>query len=118
MDQRFAAAVNSMQAGQLAEAERLCRDILDAAPDDLAAIHLLGFVAYRAGRPHEAIALIGKAIAGDEANPDCHFNIGLALLAAGRLAEATRHFARAVALKPAYLGAVENLVNVTYRQAN
>ena len=61
-------------------------------------IHLLGFVAYRAGRPQEAVDLIGKAIALDEKNPDCHFNIGLALLAAGRLAIQQERFPRGPAM--------------------
>jgi tetratricopeptide (TPR) repeat protein/SAM-dependent methyltransferase len=118
MDARFASAVKCMQAGQLAEAERLCGAILAAAPNDVPAIHLLGFVAYKAGRPQEAIDLIGKAIALDETNADCHFNIGLALLAAGRVAEASGHFARATALKPAYATGVDDLVNLVYGRAN
>src|SRR5262245_13576008 len=104
MDARLASAVQCMRTGRLAEAECLCRAILAAAPDDVPATHLLGFVAYKAGRPQEAINLIGKAIALDETNADCHFNMGLALLAADRLAEAATHFARATALKPAYAG--------------
>src|SRR5262245_56468035 len=118
MNQLFASAVQCMQTGQLAEAERLCREILATAPDDVASIHLLGFVAYKAGRPNDAIDLIGRAIALDETNPDCHFNIGLALLAAGRVPEAVTHFNRATALKPDYATAVANLVNLTYTHAN
>jgi Flp pilus assembly protein TadD/SAM-dependent methyltransferase len=118
MDARFASAVECMQAGRLDEAERLCREILAAAPNDAASIHLLGFVAYRAGRPHDAIDLIGRALALDERNPDCHFNLGLALLAAGRLAEAATHFDRASALRPDYAAGVANLVNAAYAQAN
>jgi tetratricopeptide (TPR) repeat protein/SAM-dependent methyltransferase len=107
-----------MQAGQLAEAERLCRAILAAAPNDAPTIHLLGFVAHKAGRHPEAIELIGRAIALDETNPDCHFDIGLALMAAGRLEEAARHFARAVALKPDYAAGVANLIDQLYARGN
>ena len=107
-----------MQAGQLAEAERLCREILAATPNDAASIHLLGFVAYKSGRPHEAIDLIGRALALDEANPDCHFNLGLALLAAGRLVEAASHVGRATALKPDYTKAVASLIDLTYNGGN
>jgi len=118
MDARLATAVQCMQAGRLTEAERLCRAILAAAPNDAPATHLLGFVAYKAGRPRDAIDLIGKAIALDETNADCHFNMGLALLAAGRPAEAATHFARATALKPAYAAGVENLVSLIMARAN
>src|SRR5262249_38951931 len=118
MDARLATAVKCMQAGQLAEAERLCRAILAAAPNDIAAIHLLGFVAHKAGRHQDAIDLIGKAIALDETNADCHFNTGLARLAAGRPAEAARHSQRATALRPAYAAGVDNLVNLVCQRAN
>src|SRR5262245_23227767 len=100
MSELFASAVKRMQAGQLAEAERLCRVILAGEPNDAATIHLLGFVAYKSGRPAVAIDLIGRAVALDEKNSDCHFNLGLALLAVGRFPEAVTHFARAKALKP------------------
>jgi hypothetical protein len=65
IDPRFASAVQGLQAGKLAEAVRQCR----AAPNDAPGIHLLGFVAHKAGR-QEAIELIGAAIAVDETNPD------------------------------------------------
>jgi tetratricopeptide (TPR) repeat protein/SAM-dependent methyltransferase len=118
MDPRFASAVQCMQAGQLAEAERLCRAILAASPNDAPTIHLLGFIAHKAGRHQEAIDLIGNAIALDENNADCHFNIGLALMAAGRLNDAATHFGRAVALKPDYAAGVANLVDHVNAQGN
>jgi Flp pilus assembly protein TadD/SAM-dependent methyltransferase len=107
-----------MQAGELAEAEGLCRTILSTEPNDVPSIHLLGFIAYKAGRFDAAIALIEQAIGLDARNPDCHFNIGLALIAAGRLPEAVTHFDQAVALKPDYSAAVGNLVNLAYTTAN
>jgi tetratricopeptide (TPR) repeat protein/SAM-dependent methyltransferase len=118
MNGLFASAVKCTQAGQLAEAERLCRAILSVEPNDAAAINLLGFVAYKSGRPAVAIDLIGRALVLDDKSPDCHFNMGLALLAVGRLPEAVTHFARAKALKPKYAAEVSRLVNFTYAHAN
>src|ERR1700678_6494 len=118
MNGLFASAVTCMQAGQFAEAERLCGIILSTEPDHVASIHLLGFIAYKSGRPEVAIDLIRRAIALDDKNPDCHFNIGLALLAAGRLPEAVSHFARATALKADYAAGVSKLANLTYTHAN
>jgi tetratricopeptide (TPR) repeat protein/SAM-dependent methyltransferase len=114
----FATAVKCMQAGQLTEAERLCRAILSLEPNDAATVDLLGIVAYRSGRPAEAIDLLGRALALDDKSPDCHFNMGLALLAAARLPEAKTHFARAKALKPKYAAELSKLVNFTYAHAN
>jgi Flp pilus assembly protein TadD/SAM-dependent methyltransferase len=118
MNELFTSAVKCMQAGQLAEAERLCRAILSVEPNDAATINLLGFVAYKSGRPAVAIDLIGRALALDDKSPDCHFNMGLALLAAGRLPEAVTHFARAKALKPKYAAELARLVNFTCAHAN
>jgi tetratricopeptide (TPR) repeat protein/SAM-dependent methyltransferase len=118
MNGLFASAVKCMQAGQLAEAERLCRAILSVEPNDAATINLLGFLAYKSGRPAVAIDLIGRALALDDKSPDCHFNMGLALLAVGRLPEAVTHFARAKALKPKYAAEVSRLVNFTCAHAN
>jgi Flp pilus assembly protein TadD len=115
MNGLFASAVNCMQAGQLAEAERLCRAILSVEPNDAATVNLLGFVAYKSGRPAEAIALLGRALALDDKSPDCHFNMGLALLAAGRLSEAVTHLARAKALKPKYAAELSRLVQLHLR---
>src|SRR5215467_5641652 len=118
MNELFASAVKCMQAGRLAEAERLCGVILAGEPNDAATTHLLGFVAYKSGRPAVAIDLIGRAIALDEKNPDCHFNMGLVLLAVGRLPEAATHFTRAKALKPKYAAEVSRLVNLAYARGN
>ena len=118
MSELLASAVRCMQAGQLDEAERLCRSILATSPKDVPSLHLLGFIAFRSGRPHDAIDLIGQAIALDKRNPDCHYNIGLALLAASRFREAVRHFERAAALAPRYADGIAKLVNLSFVQGN
>src|SRR5262245_45642629 len=118
MNGLFASAVNCMQAGQLAEAERLCRAILSVEPNDAATVNLLGFLAYKSGRPTEAIDLLGRALALDDKRPECQFNIGLALLAADRLPQAVTHLARTKSLKPKYAAELSRLVNFTYAHAN
>jgi predicted O-linked N-acetylglucosamine transferase (SPINDLY family) len=56
-------AVQHHQAGQLAEAEKLYRQVLAAEPNHPDALHLLGMVALKAGRLDEADVLISRAIA-------------------------------------------------------
>ena len=51
------------QAGQLAEAERIYRQVLAAEPDNPQALHLLGLLAMQARQFDVAIGLIGRAIA-------------------------------------------------------
>ena len=47
------------------------------------------------------MATLGQGLACDEERPDMHNALGVCLYKLGRYAEATRHFARAVALNPA-----------------
>jgi SAM-dependent methyltransferase/Flp pilus assembly protein TadD len=104
----FIAAVRHHQAGRLAEAERLYGAVLAAEPTH--ALHLRGALAHAAGRHHEAVDLIGRALAHEE-QPDFHHNIGLALSALGRRREAADHWARAVAINPDHAAARLNLGN-------
>ena len=106
----FVAAVRHHQAGQLAEADRLYGAVLAAEPTHAHALHLRGALAHAAGRHHEAVDLIGRALAREE-QPDFHHNIGLALSALGRRREAADHWARAVALNPNHAAARLNLGN-------
>ncbi len=95
----FAGAVQAFRAGQGGEAERRCREVLMLAPDHAAALHLLGTIAYQAGRHDAALELIGKAATLDPRNPDCHFNMAQVLRTLGRTDEAIRHLTQVTALK-------------------
>jgi len=48
LPQALALAEQHMQAGRLAQAEQLCKDILRAHPNHAGALHLWGIVAYQA----------------------------------------------------------------------
>ena len=60
------------------------------APDHADALHLLGMIAYQAGRHDAALELIGKAATLDPRNPDCHFNLAQVLRALGRTGRSHR----------------------------
>ena len=98
----FAAAVNHFRARQLGEAEKCCRDILTVEPNHFDALHLLGVIAFQIGRHDGAAELIGRAVAVNGNNAECHFNLAQALRALGRLDEAMTHLAQAAALKRYY----------------
>jgi protein O-GlcNAc transferase len=75
IDAQFADAVSRHQAGDAAEAERLYRLLLEAAPTHTGALCNLGVLVSRT-RPQEAANLYAAAI---ETNPnllDAHFNLG------------------------------------------
>ncbi len=58
----FDLALQHHQAGRLADAEALYRQILSEQPNDLDALHLLGVIAYQTGRNDVAVDLIRRAI--------------------------------------------------------
>jgi predicted O-linked N-acetylglucosamine transferase (SPINDLY family) len=104
----FAAATRHHRAGQLAEADRLYRQIrtLDAA--HAASFHLGGVVAHRLGRA-DALDLIARAVALAPGTAAAHHDLGAVLASRGRTAEAIACFERAIALEPAHAEAYDNL---------
>jgi len=108
IDRLLATAINQHRAGQLAEAERTYRQILQNNPAHPDSLHLLGIIAHQRGDHANAVDLIRRAIAGKPFAP-FHYNLGLALLALGRAAEASAEFARAIALNSSYAEAHSSL---------
>ncbi|EDY16422.1 TPR repeat-containing protein [Chthoniobacter flavus Ellin428] len=96
----FALALQLHQAGRLAEAETLYRQILAVEPNHANALHFLGVVAHQVGQQETAIDLIRRAIALDPANAVAHSNLGYAYHAQGRTEEAIAEFRRALELNP------------------
>jgi len=108
IDRLLAAAISQHRAGQLVEAERTYRQILKRDPEHSDSLHLLGIIAHQRGEHEKAVELIGRAIAGKAFAP-FHYNLGLALVALGRVAQATKEFAQAIALNPGYAEAHSSL---------
>ena len=105
-------ALRYHQAGQLAEAERLYRQVLQAKPDHADALHYLGVVAHQREDPKTAIDLIGKAIRRSPGNAPYHSNLGEAYRALGRLQEAAGAYRQALNIDPNFSMAHNNLANV------
>lgn len=96
----------------MAEADALCRRILEADPRHADAWNLRGGIAYRAGRPDVAAEMFGRAVALDGKVALYHYNFGNALARLGRLDDAVTSYERAVALAPDHAGALINLGGV------
>ncbi|EDY22437.1 TPR repeat-containing protein [Chthoniobacter flavus Ellin428] len=109
LDQAFRLAVAHHQAGRLAEAEGLYRQILGAQPNHAGALHLLGVIADQVGRHEVAVELIQKAIALAPNVADFHSNLGAAQRNLGRFDEAMAEFRRAIQLQPDHADAHNNL---------
>src|SRR5271167_4066366 len=88
IEQTVRSALALQQAGRLADAEQLYRQILAIDPNHLDSLHLLGVVVYHSGRNEEALALISRAIALNDQVANFHCNAGLVLLTVGRPGEA------------------------------
>jgi tetratricopeptide (TPR) repeat protein/2-polyprenyl-3-methyl-5-hydroxy-6-metoxy-1,4-benzoquinol methylase len=110
--QLFNVAARTHQAGQLAEAERLYRDILAIDPRHVTSLNHLGILALQSGRYPIAVETIKQALALNDRIPEAHYNIAYAHYRLGRPDEAIRHYQRAIALKSDYADAHTNLGNV------
>jgi predicted O-linked N-acetylglucosamine transferase (SPINDLY family) len=96
----FAQALQYHQAGHLAQAEQLYRQILQVVPDHADSHHLLGVLAFQTGRCDEAITRIRHALTLNPWAPVYHSNLGAAHEALGQLAEALACFQQFLALQP------------------
>lgn len=97
------------QAGQWAEAEGLCREILRADPDYAPAHFLSGIIALQSQQSGPALAALSRAVSLAPANPDYHCELGLGRRLTGDACEAIACFRRALALNPDHFESHLNL---------
>ncbi|HET7085723.1 MAG TPA: tetratricopeptide repeat protein [Rhizomicrobium sp.] len=95
-------ALGSHKRGDLAAAENLYRQVLEAAPASFAARHMLGILRAQQGALSEALDLLEAAVAQKPEAHDALFNYGHVLKKAGRIDEALTAFGRALDCKPDY----------------
>ena len=97
---RLARAAEHQRAGRLKEAERICRQVARANPQNVDALRMLGRLALAAGRNGEAERLLRRAlrIAPDFAG--ALTDLGRALKEQSRFGEAIECFERLLALEP------------------
>ncbi len=97
------------QSGRLREAESAYRGALKADPDNADALHLLGTIAYQAGKPDAAVALIQRAIQINPRNANYHNNCGPAFRTLNQYEQAIASYRAALALAPDHPQAWYNL---------
>lgn len=100
VQEELQAALAHHQAGRLAQAEPIYRQILSRAPQHPDALHFLGLLAHQTGKHAAAIDLIGQSLQVNPGHAPCHMHRGLALQSLGRLDEALLSYDRALALDP------------------
>lgn len=97
-------ALEHHRAGRLAEAERLCRQVLAQDPAQTGAAHILALTATAAGAGDRAIVHAARAAALMPGAADLHANLSVLLRRRGRNAEAADALRAAAAADPANPG--------------
>ena len=115
-DQALSVALQHQEAGRLAEAETIYRQVLAHQPKHPEALQMLGILSAQAGRPEVAVDLLRRVVALRPLSAEFHGNLGVALEAAGRVDEAIATHLEAVRLDSASAVARCNLGN-SYRAA-
>src|ERR1700722_1255971 len=92
-----AQASRSRAAGRINEAREICRQILARDPANVQSLNLLGLMAQASGDHRAAVKMFTNAIASDEVNAACHYNIGNSYQALGNRTKAIAHFSKALA---------------------
>jgi SAM-dependent methyltransferase/tetratricopeptide (TPR) repeat protein len=93
-----AEAGRSRGVGRINEAQQICRQILAREPAHVQSLNLLGLMAQESGDHRGAVKMFAKAIASDEVNAACHYNVGNSYQALGNRTKAIAHFSKALAL--------------------
>jgi protein O-GlcNAc transferase len=109
--QLFGRAVDHHRKGQLAEAERLYFQVLEARPRQAQAQHMLGVLRAQQGRLREAFELVGSAVKADPTCLAAVSDLGLILHKLGRHLEALATFDKVLRIEPAHAAALSNRGN-------
>ena len=112
----LATALRHYDAGHMAEAERLCLQILARDVRHADALYVLGIVAYRTNRLPAAASMIRRAIAVNPRQPFYQANLGNVLSAQGKYDEAIPYYQRALHIDPNLAEASYNLGNAFREQ--
>ena len=111
-------ALQLHQQGRLDAAAALYRQVLDGAPRQFDALHLLGVIERQQGRPEAAARLIAQALEVDPHQARAHCNLGAALQDLGRADAALASYEAALKLDPQYALAWDNRGNALRRLAH
>jgi Flp pilus assembly protein TadD len=99
VQQQFESGRLHHQAGRLAEAEKIYREILAREPDHAEALHSLGVLAVQSGHPATGVELIRRAAGICPANAVYQCNLGNALTEIEQMEEAIICYREAVSLR-------------------
>jgi superkiller protein 3 len=88
VDTAYSQAIKHFNAGLISEADRLCTAIIQAVPNHIDSINLLGIIAQKVNRHDLAVKQFQLAIEIDNSRALLYFNLGTSLYPLGRREEA------------------------------
>lgn len=94
----MAKARRHLQERQTEVARQICNRILAREPAHAPALNLLGLILQEAGQHRPAVKEFKRAIAADDLDAACHYNLAVSYQALDRQDEAATHFGRAITL--------------------
>jgi Flp pilus assembly protein TadD len=100
IEQAMQIALQCHQAGKLAEAEHLYRQILAANSNHPDALHYMGVLAHQTGRSESAVEMITRAVTLKPADSDVCNHLAVVLCALGRLDESIAACRQAIQRRP------------------
>jgi tetratricopeptide (TPR) repeat protein len=114
----LARASECQQSGRLAEAEALCRQVLNLDPLRVGALCLLGSVLRQQGNVAAALQSYLKALQANPQSASTHHDVGGVLTILNRFEEAAAFLRRAIALQPQFPDAFLSLGDLYFRWAH
>lgn len=111
----LASAAEAFSAGRLAEAMAAAQAVLATAPDEVAALRILGLSAAKAGQTHAALEAWRHAAALQPQEPDHPYRQAMILAREDALEEALAAFDAALARRPDHAGALLNRAVALHR---
>jgi tetratricopeptide (TPR) repeat protein len=102
LDETIKTAVEFYKTGDLAQAEEVCKQILDEHPDNIDVLHFLGILYYQRGIYDTAEEYFRKGLKIDHDNSDLLCNMGNTLKQRGQLDEAMEYYEKAIQTNPTY----------------
>ena len=88
VDKAYTQAIDHFNARRYIDADKLCSAIIQAVPNCIDAINLLGVIAQRVNRHELAVEQFQKAINIDNSRALLYYNLGVSLYTLGRIEEA------------------------------
>ena len=104
-------ALDCLRESDFAQAESLCREIIQREPSHHKAWHLCGIAQAQQNLTEDALESFQQATRNDPSVAVYHYNLGLALKQLGKNEDAVESYREAIRLKPTMIEAHNNLGN-------